>query len=267
MKSRLLCRKQSMKPTDQAAWWNIIRNIGNYVGRDEVEAAAQIARNRILSMTAGKRAAYSWSGGKDSLVLADLCRSVGITKCQCLITDVEYPAWERFLRLNAPSGCEMVEVGFGLHYLQEHPEMIFPTGKTFQKWYKMVQQNNFISYIKRANLDVVILGHRTIDGNICGTGGVRERPGGGVLYAPIYDWSHELLFAYLHYHNIELPFIYEWKDGFYQGTHWWPARKVESVEQGYREVYEIDKTVVINAAAVLPSAKKFLESEKQKCQR
>ena len=262
MIERLLCRKQNMKPADQANWWKIINNIDHYVSRTSVEGATQIVRQKILSITQGKRAAYSWSGGKDSLVIADICQSIGITKCQCIITDVEYPKWESYMRLNAPPVCKMVEVGFGLSYLREHPEMNFPRGKTFQKWYQMVQRNNFTAYMKDENLDVLILGHRTIDGNVCGINGIRRNASGGILYAPLHAWSHEMLFAYLFYHGIELPFIYKWKNGFYQGTHWWPARKVDSVEQGYQEVYEIDKSVVINAAAVLPSAKKFLESVK-----
>ena len=54
---------------------------------------------------------------------------------------------------------------------------------------------------------------------------------GGMLYSPIYDWSHELLFAYLHYNQISLPFIYKWERGFYYGTHLWVER------DSWEEVY------------------------------
>lgn len=259
MKTQMLGRKQNMKPTDQDIWWNVVRNINKYVSRDDVEVATEIARKRIASIAKGRRVAYSWSGGKDSLVLADICKSVGIMKCQCILTNVEYPAWEAFLKLNAPPGCEMVQTGIGLQYLRDNEDMIFPRGKKRQKWHKIVQQNNFIDYLKRGKLDVVILGHRTIDGNVCGKDGIRKRPDGGILYSPLFDWSHELIFAYLFYHGIELPFIYRWKNGFRQGTQFWPSRNVPNVMQGYREVYEIDASIVEKAAEVLPSAKKFLE--------
>ena len=61
-----------------------------------------------------------------------------------------------------------------------------------------------------------------------------------------YQWRHE-------------PCIYGWKDGFIQGTHAWPERDFcDTLEQGYREVYEIDPSSVIKAAKKLPSAAAFL---------
>ena len=97
---------------------------------------------------------------------------------------------------------------------------------------------------------------------MCGNEGVRLQKDGKILFAPIYDWTHELLFAFLHYNKIELPFIYKWHRGFYNGTHCWTERKVDSLEQGYHEVFEIDSSVVIKTAEKLPSAKKFLEEMK-----
>ena len=105
----------------------------------------------------------------------------------------------------------------------------------------------------------MILGHRTIDGNVCGKDGVRVQRQGGILLAPIFDWTHELLFAYLHYNKIELPFVYKWPRGFRHGTHNWAERSMDDIDEGYREVYKIDPSVVIQAAEKLPSARKFLE--------
>ena len=100
----------------------------------------------------------------------------------------------------------------------------------------------------------MITGHRFIDSNDnSGKNGIRRKTGGKILYAPIFDWTHEMLFAFLHYHKIELPFIYKWYRGFFYGTHVWAER------QNYEQVYEIDSQVVIDAAKVLPSAKEFLK--------
>ena len=261
---QVLGRKQSMKPSDETKWWEVINHIEDYVSKVEVERATDIARARILRITNGKKAAYTWSGGKDSLVISDLCQSVGITNCQCFYTGLEFPKWKKFLFENAPAGCEMIYVDFDLDYLAKHPEMIFANGRLSQIWNKKIQQEHFRKYLEESEIDVVIIGHRTIDGNNCGKEGIRVQKKGGILYAPIYDWTHELLFAYLHYNNIELPPIYRWLRGFRHGTHNWAERSTPTVNEGYAEIYEIDPTVVIQAAEKLPSAKKFLEEQKCK---
>ena len=97
-------------------------------------------------MTESKKASYSWSGGKDSLVIAELCQSVGIYKCQCFFTELEFPVWKKFLFENAPAGCEFVNVGFGLDYLVEHPEMIFPRGLLLSGLYKFSVNNFCVIY-------------------------------------------------------------------------------------------------------------------------
>lgn len=261
---RVLGRKQSMKPADEKVWWDVINNIEEYVSREEVARATDIARARILKMTSGKKAAYTWSGGKDSLVISDLCQSVGITSCQCLIKYTEFPAWVDWLIKNAPPNCTFLKVGFDLDYLAEHEELLFARGKIGQRWLRDIQQKCFREYLKQENLDVLILGRRTIDGNICGSNGIRIQRDGSILYSPIYDWSHELLLAYLHYKELEIPFIYKWYRGFYNGTCGWAQRTAGSVNQAWQEVYDIDPSVVIQAAEKLPSARKFL-GEMKKC--
>ena len=192
-------------------------------------------------------------------MIADLCQRAGIDKCYCLITNLEYPEWLEFMLQNKPSDCEIVNVGFGLEYLYENEDMIFPKGKKFQRWYNQVQHKNHSRYMEKHNLDIVVLGRRNIDGNICGKNGLKVNKNDKIVYSPIYDWSHELLFGYMHYNKIEIPKFYKQKRGFYNGTHLCAERKVDSLEQCYKEVYEIDPEVVINAAEKLPSAKKFLE--------
>lgn len=255
----VLGRKQNLTPEMESRWWSVINNIEDYVSQDELAEWEEKTKRRIREVTSGKKVGYAWSGGKDSLVLSSLCTELGITKSECLVTDLEYPAWKDWLEKHRPAGCEISYVGFGLDFLAENPELIFANGRTKQRWNKLVQRSHFLSFMRDNGLDVLCIGHRTIDGNFCGKDGIIQRSSGEILFAPLYDWPHEVLFAYLHYHGIELPFIYGWYRGFYEGTHWWPYRYAESVEQGYREVYGIDPNVVIAAAEKIESARAFLQ--------
>lgn len=109
-------------------------------------------------------------------------------------------------------------------------------------------------------LDLLLMGHRTIDGNVCGTDGFIRKNTGEARFSPLFDWPHELLLGYIHYRGLALPPIYGWRDGYTQGTHAWPERDYcDSLDQGYREVYEIDPSIIIKAAEKISSAAAFLE--------
>lgn len=83
---------------------------------------------------------------------------------------------------------------------------------------------------------------------------------GVTRYSPLSDWSHEAILAFIHYHKVPVPPIYEWQNGYSCGTHPWPARQwTGSVENGWKEVFEIDGRIVIDAAKTIPSAREFLE--------
>ena len=79
--------------------------------------------------------------------------------------------------------------------------------------------------------------------------------------SPLAGWKHEEILAFIHYYKIPVPPIYGWKNGYLCGTHPWPARQwTGSEENGWREVYEIDESIVREAAQVIDSAAKFLKS-------
>ena len=113
---------------------------------------------------------------------------------------------------------------------------------------------------KENKLDVILLGRRRADGNYVGRGSNSYLNSNGILrYSPLADWTHEEVLAYIHYNRLEMPPIYEWEKGYLCGTHPWPARQyMKDAEQGWREVYEIDRSIVENAAEFFPSAKAFL---------
>lgn len=256
---RVLTRKQGM---DNARWLDAVANIKELVSREELDEAVAAVLKEIKKTTRGKNAAYAWSGGKDSLVLADLCRQLGITPCVFAHTNLEYPAFLSWCMENMPQDCEVINTGQDLDWLAKHPVMLFPQNSALtSRWFAIVQRVAIQRYFHDHQLDVIVAGHRKADGNYVGKGANIYTNGAGVTrYSPLADWPHEMLLAYIHYYNIALPPIYGWRDGYRCGTHPWPSRMgMKSIEQGWAEVYEIDSSIVEQAAEKIESAAHFLE--------
>lgn len=256
---QILGRKQS---TNNSLWIEAVSQIEELVTLQELNEAVATVTSAIKKTSEGKRTAYAWSGGKDSLVLADICQSIGITDCVFAHTELEYPVFFAWCMEHKPDGCEVINTGQDIEWLAKHPRMIFPgDASTVSRWYEIVQRTAIKRYFQSHNLDIIICGHRRADGNYVGKGTNIYTNGSGVTrYSPLADWPHEMVLAYIHYHEIAMPPIYGWKDGYRCGTHPWPSRMgMSSAEQGFREVYEIDPSIIVAAAEKLPSARHFFE--------
>lgn len=256
---RHLGRKQVSNHSD---WLYVLEHIADYISAEEVEEYAVKAISNIRMVSDGKHAAYAWSGGKDSIVLADLCAKAGVNEGYFAYCDLDYPEFVKWCSDNKPDGVTMMHTGYGLEWLSHHQELIFAEGSIGQRWHQISQRGPFTRMFFEKHLDVLLVGHRVIDGNVCGKDGYIRKKSGEVRYTPISDWPHEAVLGYIHYHNLSLPPIYGWKNGFVIGTHAWPEREFcKTLEQGYREVYAIDPSIVKSAAEYIPSARHFLETE------
>ena len=257
---KILGKKQSIKNDD---WIAASKRIEELVTREELEERIKATIAEITDVTDGKRAAYAWSAGKDSLVLGEICRMSGIADCMMGICNLEYPAFMKWVDKHKPKGLEIINTGQDMEWLSKHPSMLFPQDSaTAAKWFSIVQHRAQAKYYKEHNLDVILLGRRRADGNYCGKGSNIYSNGKGVTrFSPLASWSHEEILAFIHYHKVHMPPIYRWKNGYLCGTHPWPARQwTGSVENGWREVYEIDQSIVCDAAKKIESAAKFLNS-------
>jgi len=254
-----LGRKQTSKNED---WLYALKHIEELISEAEVNAYADRAIASIKAASEGKHAAFAWSGGKDSIVLGDLCERAGVHDGYFAYNDLDYQAFVDWCRDNKPVGVKMMHTGYDLDWLYKHQNLIFAEGQLGQRWHQISQRGPFSQMYFDNRLDVLIVGHRVIDGNICGKDGYIRKKSGEVRYSPIADWPHEAVLGYIHYHGLALPPIYGWKDGFVIGTHAWPEREFcKTLNQGYREVYEIDPNIIIQAATKIPSARHFLETE------
>lgn len=258
----VLGRKQRIQNSD---WIDAFGKIERLVSKKELDQLVEKTVKEIKKKTKGKKAAYAWSGGKDSLVLGEICQRAGITPCVLVISNLEYKAFTEWVEGHKPPELSIINTGQDIKWLADHLQMLFPQDSKFAaRWFQIVQHRGQTKYYKEQELDMLLLGRRRADGNYVGKGDNIYTNGQGVTrYSPMSDWTHEQVLAYIHYYNLEMPPIYEWKNGYLCGTHPWPARQwTGGVENAWAEIYEIDSSIVTEAAEHIQSAKDFLESLK-----
>ena len=262
MGNEALGRKQRIS---NDAWIEAMTNIEKSVPKKDLDSKVRQTVKNIKEKTDGKNVAYGWSAGKDSIVLGKICEKAGIKKCVLAVCNLEYPAFEAWAKENAPEGLTIVNTGQDIEWLKSHPEMLFPKdAKTAATWFKIVQHRAQENYFRENNLDMILLGRRRADGNYVGRGSNTYTNARGITrFSPLADWTHEEILAYIHYYKLPVPPIYGWEKGYLCGTHPWPARQyMKTEEQGWKEVYEIDKSIVQEAAKHLEGAKRFFDSIK-----
>mgnify|MGYP002623746136 CR=1 FL=1 len=254
----MLGRKQKITNDE---WLQAVANIENLVPKEQLEEKINATIEDIKEKASDKKAAYAWSAGKDSIVLGALCEQVGISDCVLVASDLEYPAVLEWVQVNKPPKLEIVKTGQNLAWLANHPGMLFPQdSSTAAQWFHIVQHRGQAKYYKAHDLDILILGRRRADGNYVGAGSnIYTNNDGITRYSLLADWTHEEVLAYIHHFHLPLPPLYGWPNGYLCGTHPWPARQwTGSIENGWREIYQIDPSIVINAAHYLDSAKEFM---------
>ncbi len=251
----MLGRKQSIKNSD---WLEALEHIEETISQKEVDDLAEKTIEEIRKSSKGKKSAYAWSGGKDSIVLGDLCEKAGVHESMISLTNLEYPAFEKWVYENKPDNCEVVNTGQDLDWIAKNQIWLFPEKPRPTGWSRFTHQRGQNEYYRNHKLDLILLGRRIADGNVCGKG-IYTDSKGMTKFNPIARWSHEAVLAYIHYHELPTPPIYGWKNGYLCGTHPWALREhTKTIENGWREVYEIDKSIVETASERIESARHFL---------
>lgn len=251
----MLGKKQKIKNEE---WLAAVATIATTVSKDKIDELTGKTIIDIHKNIKGIKSAYAWSAGKDSIVLGHICEKAGISNSLIGVCNLEYPAFMAWVDDNKSKNCEVVNTGQGLKWLSSHQWMLFPQNSGISsRWFSIVQHAAQRQYVKAHDIDILLLGRRKADGNFVGRGINTYTDGKGVTrYSPLADWRHEDILAYIHYNNLALPPIYDWNNGYKCGTHPWPARPY--TENGWQEIYNIDPSIVKEAAKYITSADEFL---------
>ena len=75
------------------AWLEAVATVESAVSEAALGELVAATIEDIKAKTAGKKAAYAWSGGKDSIVLGKLCEAAGVVDSMIGVCDLEYPAF------------------------------------------------------------------------------------------------------------------------------------------------------------------------------
>ncbi len=214
-----------------------------------------------------KNICSGWIAGKDSIVLENLLRKANIKYRPIMWRGInEYPMMKKWINENKPKDLiEEIIDKYSLEFLEKHPDYLFCKNKTRQNWMstKWTRQR---ADIKKYKFDLFITGRRIKDGNQCGTkeNNFVVNKGEYDVYSPIADWEPEQLLAYIRYNHLDLPPFYKWNRGFLIGSiamGEWTERAIldKTEDEVWEELFEIDKSIVIEASKKLSSAKRFME--------
>lgn len=253
-------RKQSLSHEDFLR----LRAAGQLVPAGYLRRKAEQAAELIRRHTAGKAAAYGWSGGKDSIALRIVCEMAGVHECVLGMSNLEYPAFLCWITDHMPERLHVINTGLDLDWLVANPRMLFPQdSETAAQWFAQVQHTAQARFWKERAMEVLVLGRRRDDGNFVGRGPepIYTDGKGVTRLSPLADWSHRDVFALIDAHKAAMPPIYDWPRGYRCGTHAWAARQwCQGEAHGWAEVYGIDPAIVRFAAERLPGAAAFLEN-------
>lgn len=265
MAKYVLQKKQTSKNED---WVSVKNNIEEYISYDECKELVEKTVDFIVSQTKGKKCAYGFSGGKDSIALKYVCELAGVNDCVLgIASGLEFPSFLKWIEDNKPKCLTIIDnKELTVDWLAKHPNMLFPElSSDNSKFYQMIQHSAQNKYFKEHDLDMVILGRRYQDGNYIGNRNLQYENGKGVVrFSPIANWKHEDVFACIHYFcNDNYPPIYDYPNGYIRGSGVWCERRpwCNSQEECLEEIYAADKSVLENAAKKIQVIKNFLKNK------
>lgn len=212
------------------------------------------AVNRLKLELRGETPVCCWSGGKDAQVVRLIYELAGFdvfTMGSC--REIEYPAFLKWVDENKPDGLEIYQADIDVRLFNRKPRLIFPETAADAYWYyQNINQQAWKKSAAKHGASCIVLGHRALDGNQKGkTWEVDGRPVRKVF--PIWELTHEEIFAIIKHFDLPLAPFYGWKNGFVEGTHTVLARSGKAGKrEAARDVCEIDPEILPRLAKKIP---------------
>lgn len=267
-----LSSKSSYTDADvQRVWEDIEARVTRVEAENAVDRAVEETK-RTCGRHIG-RAAYGWSGGKDSLALEVVMRGAGVQQGVLgIVAPLEWRGFLAWARDHKPGGIEVISNDLDERWLAQHRDKLFPAdSKVGYFWTLAGTRHAQSAFIARHNPSVMIYGRRTADGNVCGDQRGIALSKEGAVYNPIRGWAHELVLAVIHYLWMPrwapelrtLPPIYSAPDGWTSGTGPWAGRRFPTWDDGWASTYAIEPGAVHRAARTIPEAAAWLRTNER----
>lgn len=234
----------------QDDWLYVWNNYDKIKSRDEIEGLISKTVDEIRSVCHERKAAYAWSGGKDSIALQIVCEDAGIKKGFCCYDSLYFTDSINFFYANRPEGITMWDSGETVQWLAEHPRFLFPHGSAHH-WNVQTRLRYQPIYCKENGIDILMMGKRTQDGNFVSHDLVYKNKKGVSVYCPIRDWTHEDVICAIRYRGKSLSPIYFTENGFHYGDTKFAVMgplKDETFSHAWDRIYKIEEQKVIDSA-------------------
>lgn len=201
----------------------------------------------------------AFSGGKDSIVTAHLCRQFGISKS---ITEESFmfrKALEQTKEIGKKIGLDMqFECGLSWEWMEKHQEFCAPPMKLQSKLYSIRQQRTVKRMSKRNGFTGVAYGRRLQENTVKAP--LYRLANGQIQCHPLRDWKTEDIWTYIYDHKLPFPDLYKHEIGKKEGfTHFLlPPEHFEG--NVWRAIYDYEPEVVHKFAEFHEPAKQYLKS-------
>ena len=182
---------------------------------NDLECDAKNTLEQALSQSSSPLIAYS--GGKDSIVIAHLCRSLGVRESVC---DISFTFSKQRDSVRELADFLDIDVEYKAHldldWLRNHKHALFSTESVVRSWFFSQRQQRTVKLAaKEKGSDLSIFGRRTEENSVPSK---LYSTKAGMQCHPIREWREHHVWEYFEKYSIPVPYMYTTELGKRQGN-------------------------------------------------